>query len=381
MVFLLTKISFAEGKYRHHREVCDRGQDEIRCHSKVITDEKGKPTVTSAPTGLGPAQLRGAYLASGSATTPTNQTIAIVDAYDQPNILSDLNTYSSYYNIPTLSSCPVASGTTTKPCFQKVNQSGGSVYPRTNSGWALEIALDVEIAHAMCKNCNILLVEARSASYSDLMTAVDRAVAMGAKVISNSYGSNEFSFETGYDYHFNKPGIAFTFSSGDSGYGTSYPAASRYVTAVGGTTLNLNSNSYVNESVWSGAGSGCSLYEAKPSWQTDTGCSKRTIADVAADADPNTGAAVYDSVGYYGYKGWLQVGGTSLASPIVAAVYALAGVPSATMVGSLPYGNVASLHDVTAGANGSCSPAYLCTGVVGFDGPSGLGSPNGTTAF
>ncbi len=365
-----------------HQMVCAKGQDEVRCHAHVVTDEKGKPDVTVSPYGLGPAQFRGAYGVSGVAGT--NQTIAIVDAYDDPSAFSDLNTYSNYFGIPALTSCPVSQGTTSHPCFQKVNQNGGTSYPSRNGGWALEISLDVQAAHAMCQNCNILLVEASNASYNNLMTAVDRAVNMGAKVVSNSYGSNEFSGETTYDTHFNKPGIAFTFSSGDSGYGASYPAASKYVTAVGGTTLNLSGNSYISESVWDGAGSGCSLYESQPAWQSSlslTGCARRIIADVSADADPDTGAAVYDTTPYSGYRGWFQVGGTSLASPIIAATYALAGIPSGTNANSLPYNNLSALHDVIDGSNGFCNPSYLCTGISGFDGPSGLGTPNGLTAF
>ena len=237
----------------------------------------------------------------------------------------------------------------------------------------------------MCQNCNILLVEARSANYSDLMTAVDRARIMGAKIISNSYGSSEFSSETSFDSHFNYPGVMFLFSSGDSGYGTSYPAASRYVTAVGGTSLFLNpDNSYQSEVAWDGAGSGCSLYELKPVWQKDTLCAKRTIADVSADADPNTGAAVYDSFGYAGINGWLQVGGTSLASPLVAGIYALAGgVPNTTVGASLLYNRVnysSNFNDIISGSNGSCG-TYLCTSLLGYDGPTGLGTPKGTSAF
>jgi hypothetical protein len=182
--------------------------------------------------------------------------------------------------------------------------------------------------------------------------------------------------------HFNHIGVPITFSSGDGGYGVEYPAASQYVTAVGGTTLNLNSNnSYKSESVWSGAGSGCSAYEPKPSWQKDSGCIRRTVADVAADADPNTGAAVYDTVRDQGRSGWFQVGGTSLASPLAAAVYALAGNASSTSDGSYPYAHTSALHDVTSGSNGSCGGSYLCTGVVGYDGPTGNGTPNGTAAF
>ena len=213
--------------------------------------------------------------------------------------------------------------TTANGCFRKVDQNGGTSYPAANSGWDLEIALDVEIAHAICQNCKILLVEASSASVAALGTAVNDAVALGANVVSNSYGAAEFSSETGYDTYYNHPGVAITASSGDGGYGVEFPAASQYVTAVGGTTLTLNADkTYRGETAWSGAGSGCSLYEPKPAWQTDTGCSRRTVADVSADADPNSGAAIYDSYGYHG-QGWFQVGGTSLAAPLVAAVYAL----------------------------------------------------------
>ncbi len=146
------------------------------------------------------------------------------------------------------------------------------------------------------------------------MAAVDRAVAMGATVISDSWGSGEFSGESGYDSHFSYTGIAITFSSGDNGYGTSFPAASHYVTAVGGTTLTFIGKS-VTESAWNKAGSGCSIFEPKPSWQKDNKCSRRTIVDVSADANPATGAAIYDGVPYGGISGWFKVGGTSLASP------------------------------------------------------------------
>lgn len=371
--------SFAQERGRHHIQVCSHQKDSFNCNAHVVTDDKGKPLVTVSPYGLGPVQLTGAY---GIPSSPSAiNTIAIVDAYDDPYVYSDVNTYSSYFGIQSLSSCPVTQGTVSRPCFQKVNQSGKTFYPKANSGWGLEISLDVETAHALCPSCNILLVEASSASYTNLMAAVDRAVLMGAKIVSNSYGSNEFSSETSYDFHFNKPGVAFTFSSGDSGYGVEYPAASPYVTAVGGTTLTLNGNGYGSESVWSGSGSGCSVYESKPTWQKDAGCTHRTVADVSADADPNSGAAVYDSFAYFGSKGWFTVGGTSLASPIIASVYAYGGISSVSMANSLPYATPSSLHDVISGSNGICSLMYLCTGVIGYDGPSGLGSPNGIAGF
>jgi len=264
-----------------------------------------------------------------------------------------------------------------------VNQTGGSNYPRKDAGWSLEIALDVETVHAICPNCKILLVEATTTSFANLIAAEDYAAAH-AQIVSNSWGGSEFSSETtsAYDGHFDHPGIPITFSSGDNGYGVEYPAASRFVNAVGGTTLTLNANNTrKTETVWNGAGSGCSAYEPKPTWQTDSGCVRRTVADISADADPNTGAAVYDSVRYQGRSGWFQVGGTSLASPLIAAVYALAGNGANTIDGSYPYSHKSGLFDVTSGSNGSCGGSYLCTGKVGYDGPSGLGTPMGTTAF
>jgi len=177
------------------------------------------------------------------------------------------------------------------------------------------------------------------------------------------------------------PGIAITVSSGDGGYGVEFPAASQYVTAVGGTTLTGSLQSGWNETAWSGAGSGCSAYIPKPSWQKDSGCANRTVADVAADADPNTGVAVYDSFRYQGYSGWLVFGGTSVASPIIASVYALAGNAASVIDGASPYAHTGSLHDITSGSNGSCGGSYLCTAGPGYDGPTGNGTPNGTGAF
>jgi subtilase family serine protease len=304
-----------------------------------------------------------------------------VDAYDDKTAEADLNAYRAYYGIP---ACTTANG-----CFKKVNQSGvqGS-YPANNVGWALEISLDLDMASAICPNCHILLVEATNNQNASLYAAVDTAARLGATEISNSYGGAEASNETGSDVHFNHPNIAITVSSGDSGYGVEYPAASQYVTAVGGTTLSRAGSGFT-ESAWSGAGSGCSKYEPKPSWQHDAGCAKRTVADVSAVADPNTGVAVYDTncsglarlLGQC-FKGWGTVGGTSASSPIVAGVYALAGnAATFSYPSSMPYGNTGALHDVTSGSNGSCSGSYLCTAGAGYDGPTGLGTPNGTGAF
>ena len=354
------------------------GQDATRCHARVVTDAGGTPLASSGPVGYGPAQFQTAY-GLPSASAGSGQTIGIVDAYDDPTAEKDLGTYSSTFG---LSACTTANG-----CFKKVNQTGGTTYPKKNGGWALEISLDVQIAHAVCPNCKILLVEASSNSFTNLLTAEDYATSH-ANVVSNSWGGGESSSETGYDSHFNHLGVPITVSSGDNGYGVEYPAASQYVTAVGGTTLNLNANNTrSSETAWSGAGSGCSAYEAKPSWQHDSGCARRTVADVSADADPNTGAAVYDSTPYclignfFCTTGWYQVGGTSLAAPLIAAVYALAGNAAVTTYGSFPYSNTLWLYDVTSGSNGSCGGSYLCTAGLGYDGPSGLGTPIGTGGF
>jgi hypothetical protein len=236
---------------------------------------------------------------------------------------------------------------------------------------------------AMCPQCHILLVEASSAYISDLGTAVNEAVALGANVVSNSYGGPEYSGETlDNTSYYNHPGVAVTVAAGDSGYGPEFPAASNTVTAVGGTSLQQATNTgtrNATETVWSGTGSGCSADETKSAWQTDSGCANRTISDVSAVADPSTGVWVYDT---YGGGSWAVFGGTSVATPIVGAVYALADNSlGSTQMNSLPYADPGALNDVTSGSNGSCSVAYLCHGEVGYDGPTGLGTPNGAAAF
>jgi len=301
--------------------------------------------------------------------------VAIVDAYDNPNAETDLAAYRAQFGLP---ACTTANG-----CFRKVDQRGGTAYPAGDTGWGQEIALDVDMASAVCANCKIVLVEADSNSYANLGAAVDTAAALGASSISNSYGGGEFNGETSYESHYNHPGTAITVSSGDGGYGVEFPAASRYVTAVGGTSLTRSATTRGwSETAWSGAGSGCSAYITKPSWQTDTGCARRTVADVSAVADPATGVAVYDSYGSSGGGNWLVFGGTSVAAPVVAGIYALAGNAGSVIAGSYPYSHTASLFDVTSGSNGSCrKKLYLCTAGAGYDGPTGLGTPNGTGAF
>jgi hypothetical protein len=328
----------------------------------------------ATPQGYGPSDLDSAYNLSSAGGS--GATIGIIDAYDDPNAESDLGAYRSQFGLP---ACTTANG-----CFKKVNQNGAtSPLPAKNQSWSGEISLDVDMVSAICPNCHILLVEATSPSTANLGTAVNAAVAAGAKYVSNSYGGSETGSEASYDAsYYHHPGVAVTASTGDDGYGVEYPASSQYVTAVGGTSLTRSSGARGwTETAWSDAGSGCSSDETKPTWQgtVTTGCTHKANADVSAVADPNTGVAVYQT---YGGTGWAVYGGTSASSPIIASVYALAGTPGASDTpASYPYSHTANLYDVTSGSNGSCSPSELCKAGVGWDGPTGLGTPNGTAAF
>jgi N-acetylneuraminic acid mutarotase len=355
-----------------------------QCFALRRTDIVGRKGISPAvtPNGFGPADLGSAYgiPANGGA----GQTVAIVDAFDDPNAESDLGIYRSQYG---LAPCTTANG-----CFSKVDQRGGNDYPEPNADWAGEISLDVDMVSAIAPAAHILLVEADTNNNDDLAAAVDEAVALGAKYVSNSYGSaytsvpgsGEDPSELTEDAFYNHPGVAVVASTGDDNFGVSYPAASQYVTSVGGTSLVADTSTRGwSESVWNnsfgGPGSGCSVFEPKPSWQSDSGCAMRTESDVAAVADPETGVAVYDT---YQNPGWGVFGGTSVSSPIIASVFADAGTPVAgTYPSSYPYAATGSLNDVTTGNNGTCSPAYLCTAGAGYDGPTGLGTPHGLSAF
>ncbi|HSD87321.1 MAG TPA: S53 family peptidase [Kofleriaceae bacterium] len=354
----------------HAAPVCPgpANADAARCHARVVLDDIGQPLVTSGPAGYGPSDLRDAYKISGAGSSST--VIAIVDAYGYAAAESDLAVYRAQFGLPP---CTTANG-----CFKKVNQNGvqGS-YPRDNVGWAQETALDLDMASAMCPGCKLLLVQATSNSFANLATAVDTAASLGALVISNSYGGSEGS-SAAYEGHYNHAGIAITVSSGDSGYGVEFPASSPHVIAVGGTRLVRSSNTRGwAETVWSGAGSGCSSVYAKPSWQIDTGCAMRTVADVSAIADPNTGVSVYGPVRRKA-SGWLVFGGTSVSAPLIGGVYGVNG--GSVTYGSDPYAHTSALFDITSGSNGNCG-SYLCTASTGYDGPTGLGTPNGVTAF
>nr|WP_052070775.1 putative Ig domain-containing protein [Streptacidiphilus albus] len=327
--------------------------------------------------GYGPSQLQSAYnIASAAASNGTGATVALVDAYDDPTAASDLAAYRSAAGLPAAN-------------FTKVNQTGATspLPPEAPSSddWTLEESLDLDMVSATCPNCKIVLVEAQDDSSDGLYIAENTAASM-AGYVSNSWGGTEASSDTSLDSeYFDHPGTVITASAGDSGYGVIYPATSPYVVSVGGTSLSTASNSRGwTETVWGsssggeGTGSGCSAYEPKPSWQADTGCSKRTDNDIAADADPNTGVAVYDTSN--GNGGWNEVGGTSASSPMIAAMYALAG-NAGSNPGEDPYQHTSNLYPVTSGADGSCSPAYLCTGGTGYNGPAGFGTPDGLAAF
>lgn len=358
-----------------HRQVCP-GPDRpgvARCHAHVVTDSKGNAVERSAAPnltifGYHAADLQGAYNISATGGN-AGTVIAIVDAYGYNNAESDLAVYRSSMKLP---AC-----TSTSACFTKLNQSGHpNNYPPQNTGWAQETALDLDMASAMCPYCHIVLVEADSASYANLAAAENTAASQpGVHAISNSYGGGETG-TAGYETSYNHPGIAITVSTGDSGYGVQFPATSPHVTAVGGTSLSLSGGR--SETAWSGTGSGCSTVYPKQPWQHDSGCNMRMEADVSAVADPATGVAVYAPSSRRG-SSWQVYGGTSVAAPLTAGIYGSNG--TAVTYGSNPYSTLGALNDVTSGSNGKCGTAYFCNAGTGYDGPTGLGTPNGNQAF
>ncbi len=360
--------------------------------SACNTSDTNVPSSVSA-SGTGaydPCYLDSAYNVAAAAAAHgggAGQVVAIVDAYSDPNVTSNLASYRSFFG---LSACPsgTVSSASSTCTFEVVNQNGAtSPLPTANASWGEEISLDVEMVSAICQNCQILLVEASSSSIANLGTAVNTAVAKGANVVSNSYGGAEYSGETtDAQTYYDHPGVAIVVASGDGGFGTEFPAASPFVTAVGGTSLFQSTDQgtrSATESVWSGAGAGCSAYEPKPTWQSDSGCTKRMVTDVSAVADPSTGVWVYDTYGT-GFT-WGAFGGTSVATPIISSMYALAGnasggtgVPASSL-----YANAGLLYHVTSGSDGSCTgdPQYFCNAadsVNGYNGPSGLGTPGGS---
>ncbi len=377
--------AFARGAMSH-AAVCGAAKPgTARCHARIRTDAAAKAArpapgkhaaaaadVVGNSGAYDPSYLQSAYnLPSSSAGG--GQKVAVVDAYDDPTAEADLAAYRSYFGLP---ACTSASG-----CLQRLNQSGQpSPQPAADSSWSAEISLDLDMVSAICPNCGIVLIEASSSAYSDLAAGVNAAASLSVAAISNSYGGAELFSERQYDAAYDHPGIAITASAGDGAYTSgyaNYPAASPYVIAVGGTTLNQATNGgtrSATETAWASGASGCSAYEPKPAWQKDSGCSMRMVADVAAVADPGTGVWVYDN------GTWSIVGGTSVGAPIVAAAYALTSPPAPASPTASLYANSGALNDVSSGANGTCG-TYLCTAGPGYDGPTGSGTLNGLSAF
>jgi subtilase family serine protease len=358
---------------------CDAVRHEVVDHNGRLV-----PQATGGPAGYGASAIQSAYnLASAlTAHAGAGRVVAVVDAYDSPSALTDLNSYRRQFGI--------AECNASNPCFRKLNQDGVEAsYPAPDTGWAQEISLDLDMVSAACPDCSIVLVEANSSSFADLAVAVETASNVpGVVAISNSYGGREVSspsLAAAYD----QPGIAVTASTGDSGYGVQVPAAFPGVIAVGGTTLkSATGGRGWSETAWSGAGSGCSKYSTnKRGWQSGTGCANKATADVSAVADPNTGVAVFGPLSSGGGSGWMVFGGTSASSPIIASVYAMGssvGHPSTQPYpATTTWAARAGLNDVTSGSNGKCAGTTRswCTAVSGWDGPTGRGTPNGTTAF
>ncbi len=367
----------------------------MSCMALIRTDVKQRSEASvgrdSAPVGdgYGPSDLQSAYnLSSASASGGAGESVAVVDAYNDPNAVSDLATYRSSWGLP---ACDTGTGA---GCLSLVNQHGQASPLPANSGstgWATEESLDVDMVSAICPNCHIYLVEANTPALSSLGTAVNAAVnKLHVDFVSNSYGGTPGQTDGTYDTkYYQHAGAAIVASAGDSGYGVAYPAASQYVTAVGGTSLvQTGVGRGWTETVWGsaaggeGSGGGCAgKYEPRPSWQhySFTQCIHRLDNDVAAVADPDTGVAIYDT---YDQDGWLEVGGTSVASPIIASVFALAGTPKAgTYPVSYIYAHTGDLYDVTVGSNGTCTKTVWCNAGTGYDGPTGWGTPDGTGAF
>jgi subtilase family serine protease len=351
------------------------------CFAEIRTDVSGGTGVrgphatasTALPAGYAPTDLQAAYHLP--AAGGQNQTVAVVDAGDDPNAESDLAVYRSTYGLP---ACTTANG-----CFHKVNEQGAASPLPPDQFWGIEISLDLDMVSAACPQCHILLVEGNSASLADLATSVNTAVSLGANEVSNSYGATEQNGLGAYQAAYTHPGVAIVASSGDGSFSIPQtPAVYQSVIAVGGTSLSKAANARGwTESAWVGASSGCSAWIDKPAWQSDPNCPGRMVADVAADADPNTGPAIYDS---YDGRGWGIVGGTSAASPFIAGVIALAGNPAQYPNASYFYSHAADLNDVTTGNNINhinCGGDYQCEAVPGYDGPTGNGTPNGLAAF
>jgi subtilase family serine protease len=336
--------------------------------------------LAAAPAGWGATDIQSAYKLP--VTRNPHLTVAVTDAYSTPALAANLAVYRRHYRLP---ACTPASG-----CLRILNQNGRAA-PRPASGvpygWDVETTLDVSMVSAACPHCKILVVEADDDSLANLAAAENTAARLGAQVISNSYGAREDGFTQAYAAAYDHPGHVIIASSGDAGYtAASFPANLATVTAAGGTQLGRARNARGwAEQVWDdyragvASGSGCSAYVGKPSWQHDPHCDTRTVADVSALA---WNVAIYEKI----QGGWLTVGGTSASAPLIAGVYGLAG-NAATIKPGYEYRHPRSLFDITVGTNdtayhgGACGYDYLCTARMGYDAPTGLGTPDGTGAF
>jgi hypothetical protein len=354
---------------------------QVSVNAAIAARAAGRPVPAAAttPKGWGATDIEHAYKLP--VTRRPGATVALVDAYSTPHLAADLAVYRAYYHLP---ACTTASG-----CLRIVNQHGQAApLPSADpQGWGVEETLDVSMVSASCPRCKILVVEATSPSFTNMAAAEDTAARLGAAVISNSYGGRETGFTQASAPAYEHPGHVIVASSGDEGFGAAqFPANLADVTAVGGTQLSRAGNARGwTEKVWNvgygGSGSGCSAYVAKPAWQHDPHCPGRTIADVAAVA---WNIPIYDSSARGGP--WMTIGGTSAAAPLIAGVYALAG-NAATVPAGYEYAHRGALFDVTKGTNdlydggAACGHDYLCVAKKGYDGPTGLGTPDGTGAF
>ncbi|WP_410633031.1 S8 family serine peptidase [Amycolatopsis sp. cmx-4-83] len=352
------------------RAACpDPGPGLLRC----LTTYAPARALADGPAGWGADDLASAYRLPSTAGPETVVGISI--AYDAPNLEADLATYRAQYGLPP---CTTANG-----CFRKVNQQGAPApLPAASFGWALESTLDVSMVSAACPSCRILVVEGNSPGFADLAETEDTAVRLGAKVVSNSYGAREGGAPLAYASHYQHPGVTVVASSGDAGFtAASYPAVLPSTVAVGGTTLARDPDSARGwaESAWEYGGSGCSAYIAKPAWQKDSHCGKRTVADIAAAADS---LAVYNTDA----GGWLPVNGTSASAPFVAGLYGRSGHAGAAQPADL-YAHAGQFVDITTGTNDptgtgkKCGGDYLCVAGPGYDAPTGAGTPNGLAGF
>ncbi len=350
--------SFPQAKADRAKPVCpDLGPGNMRCMVEFI-----QSAISPDVAGLAPIDFQTRYKLP--ITKGAGQVIAIVDAFDNPNIASDLSTYRTNFGLGTAN-------------FTKYNQNGQtSGFPSSNQNWGLEEDLDVQMVSAVCPKCTIILVEANGADSGDLQTAEAEAVTLGAHVVSNSWGGGGVNAS-----FFDTPGVVYLASAGDGGYGVQQPADLPSVVSVGGTQLIKQGSNYM-ETTWRGTGSGCATGQMKPTWQHDSGCSSRMMNDVAAVA---TGVAMYDS---FGYSGWIEVQGTSISSPMLGGVFGLAQNASSQTAGKKFWSlkgkkRKRALWDITTGSNGTCtgSPSYFCTAGKGYDGPTGWGTPKGLGAF